>query len=601
LIVGSDARDDTFRLAHPLFGDVIRARLPRTRAQARYRRLFELSVASDVPGPEDDLRWAVWLSQSGAPITVEGVATLMRGARVAQYAPDFPLAEELARLAASIPSAHRFAARLLVAHATRWGGRPAQAEEMYAELFESASNDDERVRVLNVRAFGLHFALGRRADAAALLDRAEQLIISPSMRALVPAIRGAIALYSGDMSAAVSQSREVLAHEGATRFAVHWAGTTAVSAAASIGDASLGSMALARLEQMHAETGASPFERATAVLVRHELLLTLGRLAEACERAARYQESIIGSHDSVGLGVAAFLRASGALAQGQPRLAARLAREALSEERMAELGDLLARAGVVLALSGALLNDEASMTDGVAALQQMPTGFARAESGRLLAHAWLAAARDETAVARSLAIRAAEQAETAGQHAAALVAAHDALRLGDRSATGVIATCAPRIDGDLAPLMARHATATLAADGRALDQVSVAFELLGFLLHAADASAQAADAHRAVGSRASALAAGRRAEGLRAACDGACTPALVGSRTPLPLTQREREIATLAAKGLSNREIAARLFVGVRTVEGHLNRVFPKLGITRRRDLVPILAADDAPPSGVGS
>lgn len=54
----------------------------------------------------------------------------------------------------------------------------------------------------------------------------------------------------------------------------------------------------------------------------------------------------------------------------------------------------------------------------------------------------------------------------------------------------------------------------------------------------------------------------------------------VGSLTP-----QELEVAQLAARGLSNREIATRLFVSPRTVSAHLYRVFPKLGITSRAAL----------------
>ncbi len=51
------------------------------------------------------------------------------------------------------------------------------------------------------------------------------------------------------------------------------------------------------------------------------------------------------------------------------------------------------------------------------------------------------------------------------------------------------------------------------------------------------------------------------------------------------LTKRERAIAVLAAGGLSDREIAGRLQVSVRTVEGHLYRCYAKLGIAGRGDL----------------
>jgi non-specific serine/threonine protein kinase len=53
-------------------------------------------------------------------------------------------------------------------------------------------------------------------------------------------------------------------------------------------------------------------------------------------------------------------------------------------------------------------------------------------------------------------------------------------------------------------------------------------------------------------------------------------------RLPSQLTAREREIAGLVAAGLSNRQIAEKLFISRRTVDAHLEHIFGKLGITSR-------------------
>ena len=67
-----------------------------------------------------------------------------------------------------------------------------------------------------------------------------------------------------------------------------------------------------------------------------------------------------------------------------------------------------------------------------------------------------------------------------------------------------------------------------------------------------------------------------------------------------PLTPQEREIAMLAAAGMSNKEIGQRLFLSHRTVGAHLYQIFPKLGITSRaalRDALAELPEPDKPGS----
>ena len=52
------------------------------------------------------------------------------------------------------------------------------------------------------------------------------------------------------------------------------------------------------------------------------------------------------------------------------------------------------------------------------------------------------------------------------------------------------------------------------------------------------------------------------------------------------MTPREREVARLAAQGHSAKEIAGILGIGERTVETHLARLYAKLGIRSKIDLV---------------
>jgi ATP/maltotriose-dependent transcriptional regulator MalT len=63
------------------------------------------------------------------------------------------------------------------------------------------------------------------------------------------------------------------------------------------------------------------------------------------------------------------------------------------------------------------------------------------------------------------------------------------------------------------------------------------------------------------------------------------------------LSAREREVATLVASGMRNRDVATALFVSEKTVESHLARIYDKLGVRSRAALATIIAGEQAEPA----
>ncbi|WP_070029682.1 LuxR family transcriptional regulator AbsR2 [Streptomyces sp. F-1] len=221
----------------------------------------------------------------------------------------------------------------------------------------------------------------------------------------------------------------------------------------------------------------------------------------------------------------------------------------------------------------------------------VPAGYAavRARYARLRGEV-----RDAAAWAREGLRREPGHAGCGAELALAAAESDEPGRLGPDGDDGHAHRTAVRLGLPAGPLpagsvFARHAEALARRDGAALDRAATALEERGFLLFAAEAHAQAVRAHRdpraARRSRTRALALARR-------CQGARTSVLAGLVLG-ELTARQRQIVALAASGLSNREIAERLTLSVRTVGNHLYSAYTRLG-TGDRGALPCLVAETA-------
>jgi DNA-binding CsgD family transcriptional regulator len=185
------------------------------------------------------------------------------------------------------------------------------------------------------------------------------------------------------------------------------------------------------------------------------------------------------------------------------------------------------------------------------------------------------------------ATQAAQVAKDAGMYVVEMRALHLAVRFGESGHAARLQELAGILKTPLAEAIASHARGLARHDGAAIDAAARRFAELGALGLAADAAAQAAGEYARRGERGKKIESSTWAYSMASQC-GLLTPAVRSAR-PLPFSGREREIALLVRAGLSNRQIANRLVVSVRTVEGHLYRLFTKLGINNRDQLIHLV------------
>ncbi|HEY8583778.1 MAG TPA: helix-turn-helix transcriptional regulator, partial [Capillimicrobium sp.] len=564
-------------------GETLLAGLPALALQALLRRLAERLEASGARRRNDVLRLAAWRLAAGGGMDP---ALAERAAERAMGALDASLAERCARLAGD-----GFAARLLLGAALAHAGKAQEADAVLRAL--EPPDDAARATVAIALARNAFWALGRVDEALGVLRRAEEAITDPAPRGEVRAVRLRLLSASGRPHDALGPALAMLADPSASDVAHLHAAVTAAESLLARGRAETALTVVERWRPLAREYD----ERLPLLALVLEGIATValcwaGRLEDGEDAARRaYRRAVAGSSQQ-SVAVEATTVGYCALARGRVRTAMRFFREGVALLRESDGVGMRSWALAGIAQAAAQAGQADAARAAVAEMEHVPIrhqGFAAEVD---LGRAWAAAAGGDLRRAAAIAQDAADAARAAGQDGLAARALHESCRFApDAAAAAGLADLGRSVEGPLPACAAAHAAALVAGDGPALVVVAERFARLGAPLLAAEASTAAGRQLRAAGREASARGALARAAAWHALCEEARTPGLDRAPETEALTPREREVALLAADGLTSREIAERLVVSVRTVDNQLHRVYRKLGVRRRQELAPLLTA----------
>jgi ATP/maltotriose-dependent transcriptional regulator MalT len=587
-----DDRRSTVRLGHPLYGEVVRRRCPVTRSRRLLARLAEIVEAMGSRRRDDLLRVAVWRLESD---TARDPEQLLNAGRQAYAKFDMPLAARLvraARVAEAGAGGDRrggFDAAELLATILMFGDLPSEALEVLDEVSDQLDTGTRQARWHTVRALATYWGMSMMETTDELMVVAESLP-DPADRAWVTGFAAIQRLHQNDCEESLRLARSVLdrpaagpspralahstiAHVQALRGATTQAARTAASVEATASSW--------RQESPHIQV-ALELARGTALILAGDVAgvetIAAGDFADQTDAG----EFHLGSgHLSVVLGQAARLR-------GRLGEAMRHQRRACSMLAAGRIFSSLANAE--RAHVAALAGDSDSAELAMAEADRVHTAT-MAVLYPWLEHArcWVRASAGDVRGAATQSLELAERLAADGFHGHELVALHDVVRLGRADlVVDRLGDLIGRVEGPLPAIMADHARVAVEQDAIGLLIAAEQFAGYGLCLHAAEAAAEAYNRLRETRSG-KANDAARLFTALLDCCDGPRTPALAVSRPQL--SPRERQIAWLAAAGVSSKGIADELFLSARTIDNHLRRVYAKLGVNGRGQLAAALRA----------
>ncbi|MDG4665298.1 LuxR family transcriptional regulator [Mycobacterium sp. 236(2023)] len=571
------------QVGHPIIGEVVRKNC----GSARIREINTRLAQSFSHRPREDVRTTIALAQfivrSDAP---PDVALVLDAAQNAVKMADLVLGEELARFA--LDHGGELRAAIALADALSWQGRGAEAEALLAGFDPDGTDAEETLMWGCLRAANLYFGCGHGEAAREVLALISKRVARGTNLTTVAAMQASFAYFDGEVATATAVGLAAL-KDSPSPSAAAWAAMATAGSLALSGhfDGIAEIVDIGSRAAQLSESGPQRYALGLAEVLAHTASADLAAADQVCRRYAATTSGVPQAE-----AIVSALLGRVELTRGSLNAACRHLEKAL----WTMSGSL--PAGWVMLAAAWLAQAEGGRGDATAADRALRKAeqmhgpqVAVFEPELVLARCWVDAANGETTTAREHASRAARIARMHGMSAVEMGALHTAVRLGDRSQAPRLSQLARTVNYPLPEAMSLHARALADRNGDALDDVAERFQALGTLAMAVDAAAHAAREHARRGARVKELESSLRAHWL-ASQGGIRTPATDAVGSALPITDREREIATLVGGGLTNRQVAERLGVSVRTIDGHLYRIFTKLGLEDRSQLSRLLRGD---------
>lgn len=578
------------RLANPLFAEVLRRTVPPARSSELRQKYGE--SAEDMPS-ERLIRHVSWALDCDAPLT-DGV--LIRAARAGNEEFDFQFS--LRAAAAVQGSAHRDENLLETAIAHAHLGHHLVARDRLEHLLYESTNLQVLLRAVlwfcRMSIPGGDTGQPRRLNKVlqATAERIASLHTGGAGDREIDTVTGLINVLH-HMAEGISTEVE----EGLARLAWHTPRTdirTRVASLTLLGDLqnATGRFAAGRTATLLAlglvQENSTELRMEFDYVFFHHVkgLLLGGQWGEAAIRLAGYRQDC--SRNLIYFGaVLQLLEGVLAVLQGHVYSGLEHLRPAIEGLRLGRHSEFLPFGLGMMAYAAALCG-EAALVDEC--LESFPQENSCGDKGLyLLGEAYSLAAMAQMGRNAHAAQQLAERARQAKSHGL-LAAERDILALsilvGDAGSADRLAELTSTLEGPISEVLHLYSRAVISCDADALTETAARARREGFHLIAVSSLEQAvaildADADRDRRSEAQVL-----LRQYRTLLDG---PVILSSHElsrASRLTPREREIVELAQSGQSNREIARTLSLSARTVEGHLYKIFAKLGVSSRADLL---------------